>query len=97
MTHIQFHLDIRHTFYLVVLQIFLLIISAYRLVQAYSTEASDTIRKPACFWVLQILFELLVFAGLLAISIPAWFPKPPPKKGDKGSLFDRIKAKLSPA
>ncbi|KAK1925272.1 hypothetical protein DB88DRAFT_483378 [Papiliotrema laurentii] len=74
-THVRFKLDARRTAYLVPLSCCLIVIAVYRLVQIYSTDPSATIRKPACFWVLQMVFELIVFVGILSISIPAWFPK----------------------
>ena len=60
MTYRVFDLDARRTSYLLVPALSLLVVGVYRVVQTFSTNASDPVRSLAAFWVLQITFELCV-------------------------------------
>ena len=57
-THVTFGLDARRTIFLIPVDLCLIIVSVYRLVQTFSTSSTDRIRSPAAFWILQMVFEL---------------------------------------
>ncbi|WVQ78763.1 hypothetical protein IAT38_000854 [Cryptococcus sp. DSM 104549] len=74
LTHYHLNLTLRPTLWLYAVEVPMLIVSVYKLAQQVSTSADDAVRSRAAFWVLQMLFELVTYALIIGISIPAWFP-----------------------
>lgn len=94
-THFSFGLDARRTAYMIPFILALIVVALYRLIQTYSTNPDAAVRSAAAFWILQMLFELIAFVGILGISQPAWYPKPDDPK-DVGQDVEMGRVSNSP-
>jgi hypothetical protein len=55
-----FRLAVLPSAYLALITLCLLVVGIYRVVQTFSSQATDDVRKPVAFWICQIFFELCV-------------------------------------
>ncbi|WVQ64802.1 uncharacterized protein L199_002971 [Kwoniella botswanensis] len=74
LTYFKFSLDTRGTIFIVTTASSLTVVAVYRVVQTFTNDHGAPVNSRVAFWVLQMVFELIAFALILAISIPTWFP-----------------------
>lgn len=74
-TQVAFGTPKRQTMYLYGPCAALVVVSVYRVCQNTITDPGSAAQSKAAFWVLEMLFELVAYVSLLAVSLPQWYPE----------------------